>query len=535
MSTMVSLSPCVDPFIKFALFIIMVTAITGHPLDNFIYRYHLECSQDVLNAVENIKITHPEVVQPSVLRRLKTLITPFTLSELESMSQLELSNCIYSKEENWVLKAPQYTTKNPIFTHPLTSFSHEYLVSTEEAWQRDRLNQPALPLDRDYSRNVPTGSDNHIEVYVVDSGIDRNNDALKDKLAGDDSYHYDAYYGSGTETCYEYACDCYGHGTMVASLVASEKYGYNPNTTLHAVKVVNCHGEADFGNIVTAAEWILSEKDWSDNPFVVNISLLAQYNQHFEDVLQELSDRGIHIICSGSSPGSDSCSMSPAGSEYVTTVNATTHTDEIASFADNGPCIDMYAPGEEIWTYSLNNSEVVVSGNSFSAPIVTGILSALAATIPELSANTVMMRQVLDCLAVKNALHETTDSRGLVYDGYYLHPECQVTAFIRSASTPIESANNTNQPNETVVSTPLIRSIDSQSSIVSEASRITSGGEKSSLTTTNEKNSTLILSAQLGALAVLITMLYVVRSRRLRAKGRCYEQESLDFMYQQLK
>ena len=61
----------------------------------------------------------------------------------------------------------------------------------------------------------------------------------------------------------------------------------------------------------------------------------------------------------------------------VISVGATGPTDQRSSFSNYGEGLDIAAPGEEIFTTNIDNNYSSGRGTSFSAPVVTGILSLL--------------------------------------------------------------------------------------------------------------------------------------------------------------
>jgi subtilisin family serine protease len=57
----------------------------------------------------------------------------------------------------------------------------------------------------------------------------------------------------------------------------------------------------------------------------------------------------------------------------ATVVAASTRSDARTSWSNFGPCVDLYAPGDQITSTWLNGGTRVLSGTSMAAPHVAGV------------------------------------------------------------------------------------------------------------------------------------------------------------------
>merc|ERR1719181_1348068 len=84
----------------------------------------------------------------------------------------------------------------------------------------------------------------------------------------------------------------------------------------------------------------------------------------------------------------DACMYQPMGIDKTITVGASSLTlsgsateDVVSWFSNTGFCVDLYAPGSNMWTASQDTSDNIwgrsQSGSSFAAPVVGGVVSLL--------------------------------------------------------------------------------------------------------------------------------------------------------------
>ncbi len=64
--------------------------------------------------------------------------------------------------------------------------------------------------------------------------------------------------------------DCNGHGTHVAATIGGLRYGVAKNISLHAVRALDCTGNAAVSQVVMALDWVIQN---AQRPAVVVMSL----------------------------------------------------------------------------------------------------------------------------------------------------------------------------------------------------------------------------------------------------------------------
>jgi subtilisin family serine protease len=217
------------------------------------------------------------------------------------------------------------------------------------------VDQRDLPLNGAYTYNR-TGAG--VTVYVIDTGIETSHWDFGGRAWGG----YDALGGN--------AEDCNGHGTHVAGTVGGATYGVAKSVSLVAVRVLDCGGSGTWADVIAGIDWV---RYTHGTPAVANLSLAGWANQAVDDAVQNLIWSGVTVAVAAANASDDACNWSPARSPDALTVAASNQWDQQASWFTNfGPCVDLFAPGEQItsaWLYGGTNT---IDGTSMASPHVAG-------------------------------------------------------------------------------------------------------------------------------------------------------------------
>lgn len=260
-------------------------------------------------------------------------------------------------------------------------------------------------------------------VAVIDTGIATHR-RLPKVIAGGD------YVSSG-----DGRQDCDGHGTVVAGIIAATPdpadptgfTGMAPEATVIAIRQSsNKFGPlADpagrgFGDVSTLAMAVRSAADMGAS--VINISSVACAESTLDDrslgaalsYAVDVKD-AVVVAAAGNVGGEGQCPSqndaarptviaSPAWyDDYVLTVASVSSGDTPSAFSLNGPWVDAAAPGEHVIsldpdgdgvidTMPTPNGTAAMSGTSYAAPLVSGLVALVRARFPRLSARQVMAR-----------------------------------------------------------------------------------------------------------------------------------------------
>ncbi len=203
-----------------------------------------------------------------------------------------------------------------------------------EQWQLRRINVRQLPLPKDYHRYEVEDFSSH--VYIIDSGIDENHPDFKGRLAPKEEHKT---FTSDSCACKDDGalCDCGGHGTHCAGLVASPNAGYNPNTTLHSVKVFNWSGSTTWDVILSAIDWTIeAHRAHKGELGIASLSLGGGKIDAVNQGIDKMHESGLFVVVAAGNSNKDACTGSPSSATQAYTVGASEIDDSRAYFSEYG-------------------------------------------------------------------------------------------------------------------------------------------------------------------------------------------------------
>ncbi len=254
-------------------------------------------------------------------------------------------------------------------------------------WGHYRINQRALPLQVVWDP-IESGSDTHI--YIVDTGIYSGHEQFGSSAGSwvaDAPERYDVYRNSADslygEECWDENFDDWmtDHGTAMVSVAAgatsgaADNIGVAQSATIYTVRVLNCGGnvadppEGVTDSVVGAIDWVAENHN---EPAVANLSWRVAHHEPIPDpdldeAIQDLVDAGVTVVVSAGNDNDDACNYMPAHMDSVLTVGASTVDDQRWSGSNHGGCIDLLAPGHEIYSARAGNGTGTGSGTSEAA------------------------------------------------------------------------------------------------------------------------------------------------------------------------
>ena len=231
-------------------------------------------------------------------------------------------------------------------------------ASSEVRWIEPVIERHAVAVVRNYDgQTVPYGVDlvharetwiakraGVVNVAILDTGIDYRHPELADVYAGGISY-----YGAAP-------LDDAGHGTHVAGTIAAADnvvgvvgVTQQDNVRLWAVKVLNSGGSGTNETVIKGIDWVAAKKKEVGGNWIINMSLGSKTDSPAEaEAVARATSAGILIVAaSGNESQADLKApvIFPAAYPSVVAVGAIDDTETIASFSNQGPELDIAAPG----------------------------------------------------------------------------------------------------------------------------------------------------------------------------------------------
>jgi serine protease AprX len=251
-------------------------------------------------------------------------------------------------------------------------------------------------------------------IAVVDSGVQANR--------ADFNGHFLGQVNILPQSSTNSAGDGYGHGTFVSSIAAGSAPGYAgaaPKANILSLDVMDDNGAATVSNVIAACGWILANKS-TYNIKVANFSMHSASKASIlfdplDAAVEKLWLNGITVVAAagnyGSTAGPSGVQFAPGNDPFVITVGATdigsslgSGDDTVAPFSawgytpDGFMKPDLAAPGR----YMIGavpvgstltklkpgnvtdpvNGYMMLSGTSFSAPVVSAAAAMILAAHP---------------------------------------------------------------------------------------------------------------------------------------------------------
>jgi len=247
--------------------------------------------------------------------------------------------------------------------------------SNIEQWGPGNLNLEA-------AWNRETGSTS-VTIAVVDTGIIPDHPDLITNISphgydfiDDDGEPYDISFNSGVR----------GHGTHVAGIIGARGYnelgvaGTNWQVTILPIRVLGDNR----GNTSTVTAGI--EYAVNNGADIINLSLGGNIKDpNLEEAIDRAVKQGVLVFAAAGNNSNNSV-LYPAAYDNVVAVGAVNSDNELSSYSNFGPQLDLVAPGDNIYsTYGhytnpgFERNYHYLSGTSMATPYVSGIAGLLLA------------------------------------------------------------------------------------------------------------------------------------------------------------
>lgn len=236
-----------------------------------------------------------------------------------------------------------------------------------------------------------------ITVGIIDTGVYSEHESLIGSYRGRDGSNDYAWF-SPLRAFGQKPTDIAGHGTAVAGLAVGDVIGVATGADWIAGLACS-EGGCPLAGVVHAMQYMLAptKLDGSDprpdlRPQVINSSWVrAVDDEPMRRASEALAASGIFQVYAVGNEGPACDTASPVGEgDSFVSVGATNQRGELSSFSSRGPAPDgriapdIVAPGEEVVTATMDGTYQAISGTSFAAPLVSGLVAILLQANPDL-------------------------------------------------------------------------------------------------------------------------------------------------------
>jgi subtilisin len=214
-----------------------------------------------------------------------------------------------------------------------------------------------------------------IRIGVIDTGIDFHHPDLRHNI------------GKGVNLIHPHmlAWDDNGHGTHIAGIIAGSSQqigvvGVAPKAVIHPIKAFDHQGSAYVSDIIAGIDWCVQQK----LP-IINMSFgMKSFNKSLQQAVLQAYRSGTMIIASSGNDGRKTSLDYPARFSQVISVGATTRKKTIANFTNCSKTIDLFAPGEKIYSTWLRGDYHEMSGTSMATAHVSGVTALMLSKRPRM-------------------------------------------------------------------------------------------------------------------------------------------------------
>lgn len=240
-----------------------------------------------------------------------------------------------------------------------------FVLEKNQSWGPNKVNSPYI-ISKLNALNIDFPE---VVVAVIDSGIDYNHPIFDGRII-DSSCDY-------VEND-QNPSDDFGHGTLVSGVIVNNT---TENVKIKPYKTINYLGNGDYLNTCIAIE-----KAVIDNVKVINISSSWIYTNNrnitFYNSIYNANRCNIPVVVSAGNYMLNANLFCPARSVDVITVAATNINNRNWWKSNYGECVDIAAPGSNIYTTERNGGFSYESGTSVAAPFVSAAAAILKTVIP---------------------------------------------------------------------------------------------------------------------------------------------------------
>jgi thermitase len=211
-----------------------------------------------------------------------------------------------------------------------------------------------------------TRGDQAIIVAVLDTGINKDNQDLADRLVAEINF-----------TDSPTSDDLYGHGTHMAGTIAA----IAPECRLMNVKVADDVGRCEPSVVARGIIWAVDH-----GAKVINLSLSMVASPNLEEAVNYAWSQGAIIIAAAGNKGTSEPSY-PAYYDNCLAVAGTNENNSLALLSSYGDWVDVAAPGFNIYSELPQNQYGYKTGTSAAGAHVSGVAALVFSVAEDTNSN----------------------------------------------------------------------------------------------------------------------------------------------------
>ncbi|KAK2591703.1 hypothetical protein QQS21_010615, partial [Conoideocrella luteorostrata] len=236
---------------------------------------------------------------------------------------------------------------------------NDKIIQKQAPWGLARISE-SRPYRTKYTYHKSAGAGSC--VYIIDSGVDAHHPEFQGRV----KRLMDLYPNSDNKIC--------GHGTHIAGIIGSTKYGVAKKTTIFDVKVENDKGETTVSKIVEGIDFITKDIPSRNCPkgIVVQISPY-QASEAIKEAIKRLLTKQAFVVVGAGDKGMLVPEEYRAASSHFSIVGAIQKGDKFSVYSNYGPLVDLLAPGTAILSTWPGGGTKILSGTAMASAHVAGL------------------------------------------------------------------------------------------------------------------------------------------------------------------
>ena len=326
-------------------------------------------------------------------------------------------------EEDELLHTTEQSSQTPISSKQWgLENSKDIDIDVTRAWSLDYDLESTVVavIDGGVDLNHPALSNNiwRNPMEIADNGLDDDGNGFVDDYQGWDFYSDD-----------NTPMDERSHGTHVAGIISAkstELFGVAPGAKIMPLRFIGANGSGKTSGAIRGIYYAVA-----NGAKIINNSWGGgSGSKALKAALVHARDKGVLVICSAGNRGINVDYLRSYPATYkldnIVAVGAYTASGKVAGFSNYGRRnVDLFAPGDKIYSTIPQGKWALKSGTSMAAPFVSGAAALVWARYPEL--NYLEVKELLlGSVEKRSNLKSKSSTGGLLNAARSVHLESEV-------------------------------------------------------------------------------------------------------------